>query len=150
MEAKELVSLAQSVVDAADLAKPNISKLYELVGPYRYKSSPLEDLYKNLHGDLGDLEKSRVILHMNHDGFLSRNTKDAEQLLDECLQLLEASNKICISFDDKLSPALQPSASWRGTSNNKIQRRVSVDPNAAAKLRIWTMTLEPLVKVMQL
>lgn len=146
MEAKRLVILAENVVAAAALSKPSINDLCELVGPYRSKILPLQDLYENL----GDLEKIRRILHMNHDGFLSRNTECPQQLLEECRRLLEASKAMCVILDVALSDVLQPSAPWGRERDAEIRHRASVTTNAAAELRIRAMTLELLVQIMQL
>jgi hypothetical protein len=146
MEAKRLVILAESVVAAAALSKPSINDLCELVGSYRSKVLPLQDLYENL----GDLEKIRRILYMNHDGFLSRNTEVPQQLLEECRRLLEASKSACIILNVALSDVLQPSALWGPVRDAEIRRMASVTPSAAAELRIWAMTLELLDQIMQL
>lgn len=144
MEDKRL--MAERVIAAAASAKPNASKLYKLVGPYRSKLPHLDELHENLD----DLDKIQATLCMNYDGFLSCNTEDLQQLLEECRRLLEDSSVICITLYNMLSVILKSSASWGRMDNNEIQRRVGVVPNASAKLRISTMSLELLVKVIQL
>jgi hypothetical protein len=89
---------------------------------------------------------------MNHGGFLSRRIKDQPQLLEKCRLLLEASRMVCSWLHDTLSVALQSSSNWGGMGYSQLDNNLvaNVVANVVAQLRIYTMSLEVLVTVMQL
>lgn len=145
MDAKDL-SLAERVLAAADDAKPSIDQLFGL----NWSASSELPALKRLYDDLGDLSRIVETLRMNRDGFLSRNEKDHQQLLKQCCGLLKNSRINCSGLYGELKGAMQHSVIFGGGDCPDIQRSVDANCFGVAQMRIWTMTLDLLVKVMRL
>lgn len=140
MDIKSLIDLAKKGTT------PSIEKLCDLIRPYTSHVEALSDLYDGL----GILKKVVQKLQENDEGFLSCNTEGHQQLLEECRNLLEYSEMNCTGLYDELQGAMRHSAIFSGVDYDEIKRRVGANRFGIAPLRIWTMTLDLLVKTMQL
>lgn len=67
-------------------------------------------------------------------------------MLQECRQIIQEYKVVCDELFVELSDNIQPSA-WE---NDDVHDDLVAISDAAAKLHIWKMRLEPMAKVMQL
>lgn len=70
-------------------------------------------------------------------------------MIKECRGLLENSKINCSGLYGELKGAMQHSAIFGGVDYDEIKRRVDANCFGVAQLRIWTMTLDVLIVVIQ-
>ncbi|KAM0518903.1 hypothetical protein ACHAPE_003893 [Trichoderma viride] len=141
MDAIDLMILNKSLVAAAAGAAPSSNQLYSLVGALEERREPLNQLY----AELGALREILEALRTNLDGSLSRLTKNQQQMLQECRQIIQDYKIVCDELFVELSDNIRPSA-WE---NGDVHDDLVAISDAAAKLHIWKMRLEPMAKVIQ-
>ncbi|UKZ61252.1 uncharacterized protein TrAtP1_002520 [Trichoderma atroviride] len=135
MDAIDLMILNKSVVAAAAGAAPSITQLYNLIVKLQDRRDPLIQLY----AELGEFGQVLEALRMSFDGSLSRVTKNEQEMLQECRQLLQDCKIVCDELFAKLS-------AW---ARDDIQHGLIAVSDAAVKLHIWKMRLDPMAIVMQ-
>ncbi|KAL7956844.1 hypothetical protein V8C34DRAFT_287618 [Trichoderma compactum] len=144
MDAMGLGSLTGRVVATAVAAVTSVNTLYSRLRDF--KDEP--KAFRELHTELGALSKVLEALHMNLNSSLNHITKDQQQMLQECHQLLEACKMVC--DDAELGDIVQHWTSWDEMNRSvEPQPRIRALSDAAVKLRIWKMGLGLVVHVIQ-
>ncbi|KAK1252121.1 hypothetical protein MKX08_003308 [Trichoderma sp. CBMAI-0020] len=131
---------AQTVLAEAALAQSKIKTLKNLYWAYRSEEPVLQELYD----DIVDISKIE-----NNDKFLSYE-ENQQPLLQNCYHLLDDSRNICIALHNLLRDFLKLSTFWESIDKDEIQPMISAAGNGSAKLHISLVSLELLVKVMQM
>ncbi|UKZ61249.1 uncharacterized protein TrAtP1_002517 [Trichoderma atroviride] len=140
MDVQDLINLGKKGTT------PSIKQICGLIKPFKSKFEALSSLYDGL--DV--LEQEVKTIQENKDGFLSRGTKDQQQLLEECHHLLKVSEIVCSGLYDEFKGLMQHSAIWDGVLQGQIQDRINQNTLGPVQLRIWSMRLGLMVKFMQL
>lgn len=141
MDVEKLIDLAKNDTT------PSIEKLSNFIESGKDSLKSVGSLYKGLD----DLKQTVQTVQENKEGFLRCNTKEQQQLLEECCNLLKLSESFCIILNEVLGYSMKPSGDCGRVDYNHIQGILDVDIHRGLyELHILTMSLDLLVKVMQL